>query len=339
MISKIIKLTSLLVCIIFFNACCRNCDVCVECNDKLEQADQELVNDYIDNIEIKNGVVVEGSPAPPIGNLSFTIVADRPFALFDEGFDFTLNATSEVEGIYLRVKRGDAISDDYLNIAAGTPSTEIYFDTDLKSNLGDGVNTIIGAICYEIIAYDTQGNISHPTEICFDLHGWGNDLSIAGAWELEYYEEFHNETLISRNVGERYCDNGQENPCYSRDWKFLLLEDDGSFWVQTLMYEYDNGGADSDYDRYEENVRGKWIYINNQLFLIKYKTEHFKNNEAPSVIELGPGDGKIINIPELIADDEFQPLHLTLVIQRYDNDGDGNIDASITEYYGKPLME
>ncbi|WP_238934473.1 hypothetical protein [Aurantibacter crassamenti] len=329
---KITKLFFLMVFILLLNGCCKNCD------ELLEESDQELTDNFVHNLIVENSIKTQGLPLEKKGNLSLIVSSERSFGLFDEGFDIILEANKNISGIQLRVKRGDAISKEYIDIKFLEEFTKIEVDTDLSSEFGDGTNfgVAIGSICYEVRAYDRDGNISIPQDVCFDLIGWGNDGAIARAWELQYYEEHVNDQLLTRNLEEVYCDDGQENPCFSLKHKFLDVKDNGTFVLQSLSYEYENGDSDADKIRFEDILEGKWVYIENQLYLVVYGNKLLKNEALVTDENLKLGEGNIIVFQEITIDDDFQPVNMKLVVAEADDNGMG-IEDKITEYYKRPI--
>lgn len=336
----IIKLMFSVIVLLIINGCCKNCDACVSCGEGLEMANQETTNTVLKNLQIVGATKKEGAPVDNSGSLTFNIKSNRTFGLFDEGFDFTVDSDSEIERLYLRVKRGEAISNDYLDVEFEENQSEINIDTDFSEGLGDGSNISVASynICYEVRVYDSQGNVSKPRDICFDLLGWMNDPSIARAWELEYYEEISTEKIVERNIGEVYCGDGQVNSCFSLNQKFFTLNDNGTFELQSFSYEYESENSDSDYDRYEEISEGKWIFLENRLYLVVYRDILYKNEDIIKNKELAPGEGIQIEFSEVVLDDTFQPFTMSLV-STADNNLVAVQEKRITEYYRRPRDE
>jgi len=336
---KIIKLFLLTVSALLLNGCCKNCDLCGSCGF-VEEANQELTNSVLDNLLIQGSIKKEGDPPTDnSGGLSFTIEGERAIGLYDEGFDFDTSSEKEIAGIYLRVKKNDAISDGYFKIEPSEPAAKIYVDTDFGKELGAGSNFGVATynICYEVRVYDPQGNVSEPKDICFDLLGWGQDTSIARAWELQYYEEVENGAVLTRDIAEVQCGNGPETSCFSMDDKFFSFNDDGTFMLQTLTYKYENGHNDSEFDRYEEEIKGKWVYLENRLYLIVYQNTMLENETLTKDIDFEPGKAKIIEY-QISTDDDFQPINMTLINDTSDYDRDGK-ESLVTEYFKIPRDE
>lgn len=338
-----VKIIVLFIMVSLNQGCCTGCD------EAILEDNAELVAEYLNGLQIENAVLEAGMPPEANQNIEFALNSNG-FAFNDEGFDFIIDSNSDLLGLYLQVKRGDAISGGYYNVQFDEGNSKKPFLRKFTSDLFEKTNKINGAkifgdyqvdvnfspalsleantstfgICFLIQAYDTRGNVSEPQEICFDHYGWGNDFALTGLWNLTKYQELEEGVVSSVAIGELVCDDS----CNSLEFQSIQFAEDGSFELEIIEYKYEDQNSEPN-GRYQENYIGKWLKADYRLFLVVYGFSALENDTQIDNMSLSLGDADILLISEVeTLPDEFQPSQMNFI---HDN--------TYTEFYERPKTE
>ncbi|WP_299438808.1 hypothetical protein [uncultured Aquimarina sp.] len=278
-----------------------------------------------ENIIINNGIQVSGDAPSPTGTLAFSMSQTTQSGFQKNGFDITFDAPSNYAGAYIQLTSEDGtMAGEYWNVAVPTRANgnkrkgvfnqkiskineqEIEIDVDFE----DAVSP--GTFCYFICIYDTDGNISEPTEVCVEVEAWGGNPNLVGTWNLTKEEITYEGETDTDTVGQETCDsstidcNNENNLtvedafCYTINFANITFNADG-----TLSEAYNETSRDYNYsatvesceavydDAEEDNytATGYWAYDEEEtlLTLVIFSesddgvTRTYENGDAYSV--------------------------------------------------------
>lgn len=320
---------------------------------KEETPSAEASNIIADNIIIKGGAKVEGTPPTPNEAINMDLSSAGKTAVLDEGFIIPIQSEADITGAYIQFKAIDGgVSESYYNVdiaenqeepeASGkhrkftrekskkmlsqtAKTTDAEIDIDLDAEIGPG------EFCYIICVYDAAGNISAPQEVCVTVNAFGGNEALVGTWHLTRWEDNEEGFVETETVGEEYCN---ENDCEIQEYGTITFNADGTFeFNERYIGRMVDGAYGNDFDEYIS--RGKWSYpssLESNLVLVEYYySETDQNGTTEETYAVG--EAPYVNV--LNAENiELTATNLTIV-ERYDDDGDGNFEEVYTEYYAK----
>ncbi|APA64461.1 hypothetical protein [Maribacter sp. 1_2014MBL_MicDiv] len=158
----------------------------------------------------------------------------------------------------------------------------------------------------------------------------GND-ELIGVWNFAKYEELSEDDLEIVELNIEYCDDvPNENSCSTITELTLEFKLDGTF-VSSLTELDKQQGLEGPADTIVEIESGNWSYdtSTNTLVLVAQSYEYLENGV---IVEqnIYP-NGEIISIERFTVTN----TELTIIFDEEDNNGDGIVEESYTEYYVK----
>lgn len=292
-------------------------------SDDVNSAEQVALNpdDVSDGILIENAINKTGNAPSPSGTIAFNLDETTESAFQKNGFDITFNAPDNYAGAYIQLKYEDGtMAKDYwdapkvVNVfskSANTKNKGVFVQKRNKLNQDQEILIDIdfedsvpaGTFCYFICIYDTNGNISQPTEVCVEVESWGGNSNIVGTWN--FVKEVDNDETITVGTMDCedstvYCNNNNTNLVVENAYCWtivsipLTFNEDG-----TYSYTSNAKSRDIDYQLSQENCeaffeeekedkyfsKGKWAYDEEEeiLTLVEFEYRETYNDMTESV--------------------------------------------------------
>lgn len=158
----------------------------------------------------------------------------------------------------------------------------------------------------------------------------GGNTSLLGTWLLDRQEEVVEGTTDITLVGTEYCDDfPNQNSCYTITETSLVFNEDGTF-ISTLNELDKQEGPNGPAKEIVEKEIGKWSYNTetNELLLVALNYEYSENGILIETDTYANGGEIIYNESFTILETE-----LFIIFDSEDNNADGIVDESYTEYY------
>ena len=171
----------------------------------------ELENTPLDiaNFSVSiNGATEKTAEIIPNGAIALTVPSTKSLAFSGEGFTVKFNSDADFKGVYLQLQNTDGTkADSYFdkemssssssykkfksskNIKATFLSKNAKMakkneDAPFEFDVDFGAAIQLGTFCYSICAYDAEGNVSEPQEVCVTVKAFGGNSNLVGTWSL-----------------------------------------------------------------------------------------------------------------------------------------------------------
>ncbi len=351
----------------------------------------------LDTENVEAGLIIEGATLEtgtltPSGDISFELDDTSYTGLQQLGFGMELTVPDNYAGTYLQLVEEDGtMSDNYFNIPVVSYDFEMSPKTQTKNKkkshtsifeahaktkrVGQDEENVAyidvsfaetiseGTFCYVLCIYDTEGNISAPTEVCVEIEAFGGNDALVGSWNFvkneEYRDDVYEETFTAgvddceeaSLTAEQLCDSEaslKDEECYSESGVFTINAD-GTFVFEyqstddSYEYNYNMDIEASCYYYVEEVEEGKlygnWSYNEEEkaFFLVATSREvilHTQNGEPYE------DDYDDLDFPELIVTGEIDTLTSTeLIFTDEYEDGDYDYETdTLTDYTVKHVI-
>lgn len=174
--------------------------------------------------------------------------------------------------------------------------------------------------------------IAQAENVIFNLvdNNPGGNSDLVGKWLLERQEELIQGSLDTTVVNTEYC---EESQCYTILEGSLEFNADGS-WVSIFTsLEKENGPNSQATNETIEKQEGKWTYSaeTEVLLIVSYSYEYKENGVVTESVMHTEEEGEIISVTSFTVSD----TNAIFIFESKDNDADGIIEASYTEFYKK----
>ena len=346
------KINIMLVCFLALNffSCSSDDDSSAKNNDAEINAkeDEPLEINKVSSALVIEGATKKTGSLTPTGGLEFTMDYSKQSAFQQNGFEIEFNSDSNYTGAYIQLKDENGMADSYFDV----PRSEIYVsgkgeqikksrgflkgksagkenDAVIEVNLDESVTA--GTFCYVICLYDSEGNISEPTEVCVTVEAWGGKSELIGSWNFTKEIEDGEELKVNEEFCNTYDDNicGVEtsvNYCSTINLFKMEIKGDGTYELNRSISEKEIDEILSKENckaTYNENTRtykatGKWAYSKKGNLILVSFYDFAKFNEDilyESTYENG----------EVEFDDNITLSGSSLILNQVENDDDGNL--------------
>ena len=338
------KINIMLVCFLALNffSCSSDDDSSAKNNDAEinAQEDEPLEINKVSSALVIEGATKKTGSLTPTGGLEFTMDYSKQSAFQQNGFEIEFNSDSNYTGAYIQLKDENGMADSYFDV----PRSEIYIsgkgdqtkkdkgflkgksagkenDAAIEVNLEESVTA--GTFCYVICLYDSEGNISEPTEVCVTVEAWGGNSDLVGTWNFTKDIEDGKETKVNEvkcyNYNADICEiETAVNNCDTINSLKLELNSDGTYELneasleKNINWEASNQNCQAIYEEsnYTYKAIGKWAYSKDgTLTLLTFSdTETYDEEIYDDIYENGDidindkitlnGSSLIVNIPD-----------------------------------------
>lgn len=227
---------------------------CGKDDDDNDKPEGEIPVSVLDGaISILGATRVSGELPDAQGDMSITPTGNLVEGFLNTGFLFGFTVPDDVAGLYVRFKDSEGnlssgyyrinadgnkknhefkAKDSPLHVRINKVSQAITADLNFNLFVTFNQNMPVGRFCFDISAFDTQGNVSEARTVCVEVLPWGGNASLAGEWIFDRLDPPSDE---DESVALD-CDGGGQVSVlpvdYAKNDWIMVLNSDGSYYEE-----------------------------------------------------------------------------------------------------------